>query len=99
MKTNFNISNCALMIKLAKSTANDSPYWPTYVAMQKKASYSITSSAMARSAGGIVTPSALAVLRLMANSNVVGASVGKSGGWCCGKFYRRKLPRAGNSRE
>jgi hypothetical protein len=39
----------------------------------------------------IDTPSALAVLRLMANSNVVGASVGESGGWCCGKFYRRKL--------
>ncbi len=66
--------------------------------MQKRASYSITSSAMASNAGGIVTPSALAVLRLMANSNVVDASVGKSGGWCRGKFYRRKR-RAGNWRK
>ena len=39
--------------------------------MQQKAFYSIT-SAVARSAGRIVSPSALAVLRLTANSNVVG---------------------------
>ena len=42
--------------------------------------YSITSSAMAMSVGGIVSPRALAVFRLKANSNVVGASTGKSAG-------------------
>jgi len=34
--------------------------------------YSITSSARASSDGGIVSPSALAVLRLMTSSNFVG---------------------------
>src|SRR5215204_7028956 len=40
--------------------------------------HSITSSARARSVGGIVRPSALAVLKLMRNSNLVGCSTGKS---------------------
>src|SRR5450631_2718449 len=38
--------------------------------------YSITSSTTASSAGGIVRPIALAVLRLMTNSNFVGACTG-----------------------
>ena len=37
------------------------------------AAYSITSSALASSAVGMLRPSALAVLRLMINSNLVGA--------------------------
>ena len=42
------------------------------------ARYSITSSARARSVGGIVTPSAFAVFKLMARSNLVGCSTGRS---------------------
>src|SRR5262249_35129700 len=43
-------------------------------------SHSITSSAMASTPGGIVRPSALAVLRLMISSNLVGACTGRSAG-------------------
>jgi hypothetical protein len=43
-------------------------------------SHSITSSARASSMGGISSRSALAVLRLIANSNLVGCSTGKSAG-------------------
>src|SRR5215471_16968612 len=42
--------------------------------------YWITSSARASSEGGIVSPSALAVLRLMTSSNFVGCSIGMSPG-------------------
>jgi hypothetical protein len=42
--------------------------------------YSITSSARARMEGGRVMPSCLAVLRLTANSNTVGCSIGSSPG-------------------
>src|SRR5262249_5166840 len=42
--------------------------------------HSITSSASASSLSGIWRPSALAVLRLMTNSNLTGASTGKSAG-------------------
>src|SRR5260370_38783829 len=41
-----------------------------------RAPHSITSSARASSAGGIVIPSALAVLRLITNSKRVGCSIG-----------------------
>src|SRR5262249_23182247 len=49
---------------------------------KKRASihYWITSSARSSSDGGIVRPSALAVLRLMTSSNLVGCSTGKSAG-------------------
>src|SRR5262249_53492544 len=42
--------------------------------------HSITSSARASSVGGMVRPSALAVLRLMTNSSLVDCSTGKSAG-------------------
>src|SRR5262245_44609026 len=42
--------------------------------------YWITSSARASSVGGIVRPSALAVLRLISSSNFVGSSIGRSAG-------------------
>jgi hypothetical protein len=45
-----------------------------------KFDYSITSSAMASTPGGIVRPSVLAVLRLMTNSNLVGCWTGRSEG-------------------
>src|SRR5215468_2640076 len=47
---------------------------------ERAALHSITSSASARSLSGILRPSALAVLRLMTNSNLTGASTGKSAG-------------------
>src|SRR5262249_19667730 len=40
--------------------------------------YSITSSAIARTPDGIVSPSVFAVLRLMRNSNASGLSIGRS---------------------
>jgi hypothetical protein len=42
--------------------------------------HSMTSSARASNAGGIVTPSAFAVLRLMTSWNLVGSSTGRSPG-------------------
>jgi len=59
--------------------------------------YSITSSARAISIGGIVTPSALAVFRLITSSNLVGCSTGKSSGFapwrilCTSAALRRKM--------
>ena len=46
-----------------------------------RAIYSITSSAAKRMPFGIVMPSALAVLRLTTNSNLVGCSIGSSAGF------------------
>src|SRR5215831_13181908 len=43
--------------------------------------HSITSSASAITVGGTVSPSLVAVLRLMANSNLVGACTGSSAGF------------------
>src|SRR6516164_6699461 len=43
--------------------------------------HSITSSAVASSDGGTVSPSALAVLRLITSSNLVGACTGRSAGF------------------
>src|SRR6478672_11705551 len=43
--------------------------------------YSITSSAVASSEGGIVRPSAFALLRLTISSNLVGCSTGRSPGF------------------
>ena len=43
--------------------------------------YWITSSAVANSVSGMVRPSALAVLTLMASSNLVGSRTGKSAGF------------------
>jgi hypothetical protein len=43
--------------------------------------YSITSSAAKRMPFGMMTPSALAVLRLTTSSNLVGCSIGSSAGF------------------
>jgi hypothetical protein len=43
--------------------------------------YSITSSARPSNEGGTVSPMALAVLRLMTSSNLIGCSIGKSAGF------------------
>src|SRR5262249_40370900 len=47
---------------------------------ERAAPHSMTSSARASSVGGTSRPSALAVLRLMASSNLVGCITGKSPG-------------------
>jgi hypothetical protein len=47
----------------------------------KKAPYSITWSARVSSVGGTSRPSALAVIRLMTRSNLVGCSTGRSAGF------------------
>src|SRR5262249_32104573 len=46
----------------------------------ESANYSITWSARANSEGGMVSPSAFAVLRLITSSNFVGCSMGRSAG-------------------
>ena len=48
---------------------------------RSKNRYSITSSAVASRVGGTVRPNALAVLRLITNSNLVGCSTGRSDGF------------------
>src|SRR5262249_54402194 len=48
---------------------------------KRTSSYSMIVSARASTAGGIVSPSALAVLRLIASSYLVGACTGKSAGF------------------
>jgi hypothetical protein len=50
-------------------------------AYEASMSCSITSSALANSVGGISTPNAFAVLRLISNSNFVGCRTGKSFGF------------------
>jgi hypothetical protein len=49
--------------------------------MQHGRRYSITSSAVNSNLGGMVRPSALAVLTLMISSNLVGCSTGRSAGF------------------
>jgi hypothetical protein len=53
---------------------------PTY-AVQQEYRYSITSSAMASSVGGITMPSSLAVCWLMTNSNLDACMTGNSAGF------------------
>jgi hypothetical protein len=50
-------------------------------AMNWRPAHSITSSAVASSVGGTSRPSALAVLRWMTNSNLVGCTTGRSAGF------------------
>jgi hypothetical protein len=59
-----------------------SPIWATRRPIQRSKAhlYSITSSAIASSDGGMSMPSAFAVFRLMVSSNLVGCSTGRSAG-------------------
>ena len=50
-------------------------------APQRKVLYSITSSAMASTPGGMVRLSTLAILRLITNSNLVDCTTGRSEGF------------------
>ena len=56
--------------------------------------HSITSSARASRVGGTSRPSALAVLRLITSSNLVGCSIGKSAGFAPVESCRRNRQRA-----
>ena len=53
-------------------------------------SYSITSSARVSSVGGMLMPSALAVLKFITNSNLVGCSTGRSAGFAPLKILSTK---------
>jgi hypothetical protein len=55
--------------------------WSPVIQNVSSGSYSMTSSARARIVGGTVKPSALAVLRLITNSKVVGCCIGNSAGF------------------
>src|SRR5215472_5971859 len=61
--------------------------------------HSITSSARASSDGGIVRPSALAVIRLITRSNLVGCSTGKLAGFAPRRILSTKSPARRNSSE
>jgi hypothetical protein len=61
-------------------SSNGHPYRDPRPEAAIRLCYSITSSARARIEGGTFRPSALAVLRLMTSSNVVGCSNGSSAG-------------------
>src|SRR6266481_2887416 len=54
--------------------------------------YSITTSARARIDGGTVRPSALAVLRLITSSNIVGCCTGRSAGLAPFRILPAYLP-------
>ena len=54
---------------------------PELAASRPSTIYWITSSARTSSDCGIIKPSALAVLRLIPNSNCVGCSIGRSAGF------------------
>ena len=56
--------------------------------------HSITSSAVASKEGGTLRPSALAVLRLITNSNLVGACTGRSGHRVASYRFVRSLVEA-----
>jgi hypothetical protein len=59
----------------------DQPKFTFVKYTKEEAAYSITSSAMASKVGGISRPRALAVLRLMISSNLVGCNTGRSAGF------------------
>ena len=61
--------------------------------------YSITSSARASSDGGTVTPMALAVIRLMISSNLIGCSTGISAGLIPCKICAHDLRLYGRARQ
>src|SRR5262249_40167963 len=54
---------------------------PIRLAKSGHSFHSITASARARTVGGMVSPIALAVLRLIASSSLVGSSTGRSAGF------------------
>src|SRR5207253_5819178 len=60
-------------------------------APQQTTAHSITSSARASSVGGMMTPSAFAVFRLITSSNLVGCSTGRSAGFAPLKILSTKL--------
>ena len=70
-----------LHVRLAPDTFHEDMPEGSEVPEAKHGTYSITSSARARNDSGIVSPIALAVVRLMTTSNLVGCSTGISPGF------------------
>ena len=62
----------------ARAASGHATAAPPSSVMNSRRSHSITSSARASSVGGMSRPSALAVLRLMTSSNLVGCTTGRS---------------------
>src|SRR6516225_4375681 len=60
------------------------------------AAHSITSSARPSSVSGIVRPSAVAVIRLMTRSNLIGCSTGKLAGFAPRRILSTKSPARRN---
>ena len=78
-QTKQHVQPCPLF---ADRYRNGEPLKPTRRANNgSHQTYSITSSAVASTNGGMVRPSVLAVLRLMTRSNFVGCSMGMSAGF------------------
>ena len=65
----------------ARAASGHAAAAPASSAMNSRRLHSITSSARASSVGGTSRPSALAVLRLMASSYLVGVCTGRSAGF------------------
>ena len=65
----------------ARAASGHAAAAPPSSVMNSRRSHSITSSARASSVGGTSRPSALAVLRLMTSSNLVGCTTGRSVGF------------------
>ena len=65
----------------ARAASGHAAAAPPSSVMNSRRSHSITSSARASSVGGTSRPSALAVLRLMTSSYLVGACTGRSAGF------------------
>src|SRR5262245_53124603 len=75
------VSDCRQLARLLRP-CSDWPYRRRAAEQRDEhaAPHSITSSASASSFGGMSSPRALAVLRLMSSSNFVGCSIGRSPG-------------------
>jgi hypothetical protein len=67
------------LLRLGASGAARRPREPS--SHVRRSIYWMSSSARARTAGGIVSPSILAVLRLITSSNLLGCSMGRSAGF------------------
>jgi hypothetical protein len=71
-------SDFCFMFSDRRYKKHDGPIFESFLLLTSL--YWITSSALASNDGGIVRPRALAVLRLMTSSNLVGSSMGRSPG-------------------
>jgi hypothetical protein len=87
--------SCARTSSLEKSGGRRESRVPAAPAALSRP-YSITSSARSKKDSGIVKPSALAVVRLMTRSNLVGCCTGKSAGFVPRRILSTKSPACRN---